>query len=280
MSGAIASDFSENRSFVPLCTSILYFTNRVNLLSKAKISYLQSLSRKKFRRKYNNFIVEGDKSVRELLTLPQARIEMICNTEKWANDHADLLRPHKDKMLIINESELKKISQLTTPNQVLAVAAQFNPEPSDREIKTGISLYLDGIRDPGNLGTIIRTADWFGVRHVFCSPDCADVYNAKVLQATMGAFLRVKVLPAELSQLQEKFATLPIFGALMQGEDVFSLSPPTAGILVIGNEGKGISEENIALLTHQITIPAATGSGAESLNAGIATGIILSHLTR
>ena len=250
------------------------------MLSKAKISYVQSLKQKKFRQKYNNFLVEGDKSARELLELSGAEVEFIFALPTWAEKNASLVRKYGEKLLIVNAIELKKISQLKTPNQVLVVARQLEDEWSKEKVTQGFSLYLDGIQDPGNMGTILRIADWFGIEYVFCSKECADIYNPKVIQSTMGAFMRVKAPKVELSSLKNEFPDLPILGALMQGENVYSLDKLPAGILVIGNEGRGISEETQTLLTHKITIPAPIGSGAESLNAGVATGIIVSHLLK
>ena len=250
------------------------------MLSKAKISYVQSLKQKKFRQKYNNFFVEGDKSARELLDLSHTEIEFIFALPAWAEKNALSIRKYGEKLLIVNPIELKKISQLKTPNQVLVVARQLDDAWSEEKVTQGLSLYLDGIQDPGNMGTILRIADWFGIEYVFCSKGCADIYNPKVIQSTMGAFMRVKAPQIGLSFLKEKFPDLPILGALMEGESIYSLKKMTAGVLVIGNEGQGISEEAQAFLTHKITIPAPVGSGAESLNAGVATGIIVSHLVK
>jgi len=250
------------------------------VLSKAKISYVQSLKQKKFRQKYNNFLVEGDKSARELLDLSGAEVEFIFALPSWAEKNASLLRKYGEKLLIVNTIELKKISQLKTPNQVLVVARQLDDAWSKEKVTHGFSLYLDSIQDPGNMGTILRIADWFGIEYVFCSKGCADIYNPKVIQSTMGAFMRVKAPQVDLEVLKNNFPELPILGALMQGENVYELEKMPAGILVIGNEGRGISEAAQTLLTHQITIPAPMGSGAESLNAGVATGIIVSHLLK
>lgn len=250
------------------------------MLSKAKISYVQSLKQKKFRQKYNNFLVEGDKSARELLELSHAEVEFVFALPDWAEKNTSLVRKYGEKLLIVTSIELKKISQLKTPNQVLVVARQLDAAWSKEKVSQGFSLYLDGIQDPGNMGTILRIADWFGIEYVFCSKECADIYNPKVIQSTMGAFMRVKAPQIELSALKSEFPDLPILGALMDGESIYSLDKLAAGILVIGNEGRGISEKTQILLTHQITIPAPVGSGAESLNAGVATGIIVSQLLK
>lgn len=249
-------------------------------LSKAKISYLNSLKQKKFRQKYNNFLVEGDKSVRELLSRPTSQIENIYALDSWINDYPDLTEKWGNKLINIKQNELRKISQLTTPNQVLVVAKQFEESWKHELAQCSLSLFLDNIQDPGNLGTILRIADWFAIPYVFRSAGCVDIYNSKVIQASMGAFMRVKSPKIELSEIKMQLPDTPILGALMEGENVFTLSGLKSGILVIGNEGKGISKENIELLSQKITIPAPQGSGAESLNAGVATGIIVSHLLK
>lgn len=249
-------------------------------LSKAKISYLNSLQQKKFRQKYNNFLVEGDKSAVELLQFPNAEIELICATQDWSDNHSSLTLPHRDKLVIVKLNELKKISSLRTPNGVLIVAKQFSFPDVFPDAEQSFSLFLDNIQDPGNMGTILRIADWFGLPYVFRSKGCADVYNSKVIQASMGAFMRVKSPIIDLAELKRQVPGLPIYGALMEGENMYSLPKTERGILVIGNEGKGISTETQELLTKKITIPAPAGSGAESLNAGVAAGIIVSQLLK
>lgn len=248
------------------------------MLSKAKISYVQSLKQKKFRQKYNNFLVEGDKSCRELLQLSNTPIEIIFALEKWVEANAHLTQKVQDKVLVVKEIELKKISQLTTPNQVLIIAQQFVNDWDIQAVQQGYNLYLDGIRDPGNMGTILRIADWFGLKYVFLSADCVDIYNSKVIQASMGAFMRVKAPIIDLADLKNQVPSMPLLGTFMDGEDIFTLPKMEAGIIIIGNEGKGISKETEALITKKITIPAPKGSGAESLNAGVATGIVVSQL--
>jgi TrmH family RNA methyltransferase len=244
------------------------------MLSKNNIKYIRSLNLNKFRQKYNNFVVEGDKIAQEMLRYKNNEIENIYALPSWIKTNDNLLRFHKEKLIPINEIELKKISSLKTPNDVLLVARMFDETIDYQEVRTGISLYLDGIQDPGNMGTIIRTADWFGIRTVFCSPNSVSLYNSKVLQATMGAFLRVKVVESSFLELIDQFVDLPLYGTVLGGENIFKTKLEKKGIIVIGSEGRGISEEVLDKLDHKITIPSNSSDGAESLNAAVATGIV------
>ena len=171
-------------------------------------------------------------------------------------------------------AELEKISTLQTPNQVLAIVKMPAEFDWNNNFSTDLALYLDGIQDPGNLGTILRIADWFGILQVFLSPDCVELYNPKVIQATMGSFLRIKTAIVELPALKAGIPGLKTYGALLSGENVFSVQVQHPALLIIGNEGKGIREEYIPLIDRAISIPRHVDGGAESLNAGVATGII------
>jgi TrmH family RNA methyltransferase len=176
----------------------------------------------------------------------------------------------------IEAFELEKMSMLQTPNQVLAVAMM----PQKKEVlnlEGLLTIVLDGIQDPGNMGTIIRTADWFGITQIVASEDTVDVYNPKVIGATMGSFMRVSVTYKNLAEWLPTIK-LPVYGALLEGENVFTIKTPNKGLLVIGSEGKGIRENILELITHPVTIPKI--GDAESLNAGIAAGIIVAQLTR
>lgn len=241
------------------------------MLSLNKIKYVQSLHSKKNRQKYDIFVAEGEKIAEEILKHEKIHIESIFGLPKWIEKYDLLLKKFGNKVQEVSEQELKKISTLTTPNQVLIVAKQPIVEIDKSLIHQDIALYLDGIQDPGNMGTILRIADWFGIPYVFCSDTCVDVYNPKVIQATMGAFLRVKTKEIEIDQILED--NIPVYGALLEGKNVFQENFTKNGIIIIGNEGKGISDEFQAKITNPISIP-SHGEGAESLNAAIATGII------
>lgn len=229
--------------------------------------------------------------LRELLCQDTYSIEHIYALPDWLAHIQDLgwtsapslattseLLHHSGKKLaltLISEKELARISQLSTPNKVLAVVEL--PHPSNETIghlRTGWSLYLDGIQSPANLGAILRIADWFGFQQVFGGPGTADLYSSKAIQASMGTFLRVQYREISLAELLSGQAPLAVVAADLQGQDVFSYAPAPAGILVIGNEGQGIRPETRALVNDYICIPRAPERAAESLNAAVATGII------
>ena len=244
------------------------------MLSKNNIKYIRSLNLKKFRQKYNNFVVEGDKIAQEMLTYRNIKIENIYALSNWIKTNDYLLRFHKDKLIPVSQKELERISFLKTPNDILIVAKEIENDFDRKEVENGLSLYLDGIQDPGNLGTIIRIADWFGIKTVFCSSNCVSLYNSKVLQSTMGAFLRVKVVEFSFLDLLDQFSKLPVYGTVLGGENIFDTAIASKGIIVVGSEGKGISKEVMKKLDHKITIPSNASNGAESLNAAVATGIV------
>jgi len=248
------------------------------VLSHNQTKLLSALQVKKYRQKYRKFTVEGEKMVAELLAQQRVAVSALFGLERWAAGNAALLQPFLEKFNPVNEAELKKVSSLTTPNQVIAVAElpddSFRPEILQRDF----CFYLDGIQDPGNLGTILRTADWFGIPAVICSPDSADAFNPKVVQASMGAFLRVKIWEMPLEVVLENTSGLPVLGAIIGGENIFQSSLPPNGLIVIGNEGRGISPATEARLTHRLSIPRHPSGGAESLNAAVAAGIFAAAL--
>ena len=244
-------------------------------LSNSKIKHIKSLRLKKFRQKYNNFIVEGDKMARELLAYNSRQVVALYALESWLAAAEGIEKLPPEKLFPVSPAELKKISNLHTPNQVLAVAAIPQVEVDSARVRRSLSLYLDGIQDPGNFGTILRVADWFGISYVFSSPDCADPYNPKVVQATMGALLRVAAVETTIEALCRQYPGLPVYGAVMDGENVFGAKIKKArGIIVIGSEGSGISHAAEQCLSHRISIPPAAHSRADSLNAAIAAGIL------
>lgn len=248
-------------------------------LSKNTIKTLKTLHRKKFRQKYNKFIAEGDKIVCELLQQNHYRVEEVFAEADWLAANAVLLQAVNIPVTTVNASELRLISQLVTPNQVAAVVV--SPDPSSSiDWSDGWSLYLDGLQDPGNVGTILRIADWFAIPNVIAGPGTVELYNSKVLQATMGAFLRVQWLEMELSAIRDQSSEVSVWAADMHGEDIFSLDIPQSGILVIGNEGRGVNEDILAITDQRVAIAAPAGSGAESLNAAVATGILCAALRR
>lgn len=242
------------------------------MLVKQKIKYIQTLGQKKFREQERVFIAEGSRLVKELLEENASHIKEVYAVKEWIGDNKKLLS--KTGVTEVTGFELEKISQLTTPNKVLAIVQQFDNE---RLVAKGkISLVLDHIQDPGNLGTIIRIADWFAVEQIVCSNDSADVYNSKVVQATMGSIARVKIFYTDLEKWLAEQKDVRIYAAMLEGQDVTAMKKIKEGIIVIGNESKGISETVAHLTNVKLTIPRK--GKAESLNAAVATGIILSNL--
>jgi len=239
------------------------------MVTKSELKYIQSLSDKKVRLETGCFIAEGVKLVGEMIAAGYP-LKAVYALDNWESPDATL------EVIRIEAFELEKMSMLQTPNQVLAVAMM--PQKKETlDLAGPLTIVLDGIQDPGNMGTIIRTADWFGITQIVASEDTVDVYNPKVIGATMGSFMRVSVTYKNLADWMPTIK-LPVYGALLEGENVFTIKTPQKGLLVIGSEGKGIRENILDFITHPVTIP-KTGD-AESLNAGIAAGIIVAQLTR
>jgi TrmH family RNA methyltransferase len=239
------------------------------MVTKSELKYIQSLSDKKVRLETGCFIAEGVKLVGEMIAAGYP-LKAVYALDSWESPDATL------EVTRIEAFELEKMSMLQTPNHVLAVAMM--PQKKETLNLAGpLTIVLDGIQDPGNMGTIIRTADWFGITQIVASEDTVDVYNPKVIGATMGSFMRVSVTYKNLADWMPTIK-LPVYGALLEGENVFTIKTPQKGLLVIGSEGKGIRENILDFITHPVTIP-KTGD-AESLNAGIAAGIIVAQLTR
>ena len=239
------------------------------MVTKSELKYIQSLSDKKVRLETGCFIAEGVKLVGEMIAAGYP-LKAVYALDSWESPDASI------EVNRIEAFELEKMSLLQTPNQVLAVAMMPQKEQS-LDLTGQLTLVLDGIQDPGNMGTIIRTADWFGIRQIVASEDTADVYNPKVIGATMGSFMRVSVTYKNLADWMPT-VKLPVYGALLEGENIFTTKAVKQGLLVIGSEGKGIRENMMDFITHPVTIP-KTG-GAESLNAGVAAGILIAQLTR
>lgn len=247
------------------------------MLVKSQVNYIQSLSQKKIREQEDVFVAEGPKIINELLGAGNTPLQHLYATTEWMELNRPLLtKLEPGKLVTVKESELARISFLSTPNQVLGVFAK--PKFSFKfSLKGTLSLLLDTIQDPGNLGTIVRCADWFGIRQIVCTEDCADVFNPKTVQSTMGSISRVQVVYTDVLDLLEKNRDLPLYAAVLGGKDIHTYQKIKEGIVMIGNESKGIRSSLLALPVNKITIPRK--GGAESLNAAVAAGIILSHLT-
>ena len=247
------------------------------MISKNKIKYIRSLELKKNRNKEGKFVAEGFKVVDDLLALQPA--DLIVATQEWL--HGKHLAAQTE-VIEVTEEELKKVSFLQHPQQVLAVFRQATS--GDYSINTSeLSLALDGVQDPGNLGTIIRIADWFGITHIYCSQDTADVYNPKVVQATMGSIARVKVEYGNLLALVESLpADVPVYGTLLDGDNIYQQLLENRGLIVMGNEGKGISPALTKKVNRRLLIPnfPEGRATADSLNVAIATAITCSEFRR
>lgn len=242
------------------------------MLSKAQIKYIRSLTQQKFRYEYKVFIAEGEKIALEWLSGNEP-IKMIVATREWADFHQPEISKHPEAELhIVKDSELAAVSSLQTPNHVLLLVHM--PERYVPVLKDW-SIVLDDIQDPGNMGTIIRVADWFGIKNIICSPGCVDVYNSKVVQSAMGGHLRVNIAESELLPVLST-TPVPKYAATLGGENIYNMQRSKEGILIIGNESKGISDDVIAAATKEVTIPRR--GGAESLNAGVSAGILCALL--
>lgn len=246
------------------------------MLTKPQVKYIQSLNEKKYRNEAGVFVAEGPKIINELLAAGTVEPLLLYATSQWlqlneaVNDQLPSVELYK-----VTESELEKLSFLSTPNQVLGVFRQpvFAATSGSED---QIILLLDGIQDPGNFGTIVRIADWFGVNRVVAGLDCADVFNPKVVQATMGSIARVAATHEDLATFIREHNSIPVYAASLAGRPLHEFGKMKEGMLLIGNESRGIKEDLIKLAHHRITI---SGRGhAESLNAAVAAGIILSHV--
>jgi len=240
------------------------------MISKAKVKHLKALQVKKYRKEQQCFVVEGTKSVVELLQ-SDFDVLWVAATEWFITTHQNLLNHRKVEFVVATASELQTAGSFQTNEGALAVA-RMKGNIAPRLGQQELALALDDIRDPGNLGTIIRTADWYGIKHIIASAETADLYNAKVLSSTMGSFCRVHVFYTNLVEFVSGYSG-PVLGACMDGRDVHQVKLPAGGLLVIGNEANGISDAVGKFVTQRITIPRI--GGAESLNAAIATGILL-----
>lgn len=245
------------------------------MLSKSQIGLLKSLQHKKERRHHGLFLIEGYKSVIEFINSPY-QVQTIYYTAAFEPKMLKLSQ--KINLCEISVTDVEKISSLKTPQEVIA-AVKIPQERSSLPsvLKNKFSLVLDGIQDPGNMGTIIRTADWFGINTILCSEDVVDVYNPKVVQASMGSLARVNVHYSDLTTTLPQ-AGVPIFGAMLDGEDIYATDFGNEGLIVLGNEGNGIRPEVAQLISRAITIPRL--GKAESLNVGIAAALFCSEISR
>lgn len=248
-----------------------------------KIKLLNSLATKKHRIKHNLYVAEGEKLVNELLHCKNNKPYGIFHTKDFQLDN--LSSETKEIFEEVTFDELKKISFLQTPNKVVGVFYQTKNDLSIEKLKNELTICLDTIQDPGNMGTIIRIADWFGIKNIVCSNETADIYNPKVVQATMGAITRVNVHYTDLLTFIPEYKNItnnPIYGTFLDGKNIYTKKLSTKGLIIMGNEGNGINWEIEKLVNEKLLIPSfSVGTEkSESLNVGIATGIICSEFNR
>ena len=247
------------------------------MFSKSYTKYIQSLQHKKARDEAGVFVAEGPKLVPELLQSGKFICRQLFATTEWINHNSPLLNNHTIDLIPVKDFELEKLSLLASANEVLAVFEKIKMQ-EDFSLKGKITLMLDGIQDPGNLGTIIRIADWYAIENIICSEMCADIYNSKVVQSTMGSIARLNIIYTNLREWLVVYKPTAVYAATLNGKNMADFAGVKEGVLVIGNESKGISNELLQLASNKITIPKR--GNAESLNAAVATGIILSHLIK
>ena len=246
-------------------------------LSKNKIKYIHSLELKKIRKEERVFLAEGPKLVGDLLGHFPCRF--LAATPSWFQEHPGI---DASELVEVSQEDLSRASLLKTPQQVLAIFEQPQYTLDPEAVRSSLCLALDDVQDPGNLGTIIRLADWFGIEHIFCSAGTADVYNPKTVQATMGALARVKVHYCSLPQLIESLADIPVYGTFLSGNIIYAESLSAHGLIVMGNEGKGVSPEVEKLINKKLYIPnyPQERETSESLNVAIATAVVCSEFRR
>jgi len=251
------------------------------VLSKNKIKLIRSLDLKKYRLETGLFIAEGEKLVFDLLHSKTEISELFC-TSRTAQE---ALKLRKDlKIEVVSMEDLSRISFLKTTPEIVAICKIPNSILNWDEVSNSLSLLLDEIQDPGNLGTIVRLADWFGIKNIFCSPGCADLYNPKVIQSTMGAFSRVNVYYTSLVEflVRAKQFDIPVYGTYMEGENLYNCDLTPNGIIVMGNEGNGISDIAAQFMSKMINIPSYPPGNvtSESLNVAVATSVICAEFRR
>lgn len=253
------------------------------MLSKNRISFIVSLRKKKVREEERLYVIEGDKLVREFIA-GDVTLKTLVAKPEFISTLSVADRNRIEEIVPSTYDELKKVSTLTTPHNAIAIVRMMEERASAGPDENELSVVLDCIQDPGNLGTIIRAAAWFGIRTIYCSPDSVDVYNPKVIQSTMGAILYVNVIYTEIKELlgtaTEK--NMKIYGTVMEGRSIYSADLENKGIIILGNESRGISPDFLPYLSVPLTIPRFTEkrAGIDSLNVGMAASVVFSEFLR
>ena len=248
------------------------------MISKARIKWIKSLEMRKYRQQYKAFVAEGPKLVGELL--PYSAPLCLVATQDWLSRNDKQAKAAKE-LYVVSQEEMQRTSLLRTPQGVLAVMPIPERELNPATLQGKLTVALDGVQDPGNLGTILRIADWFGIRHVLCSEGTADVYNPKCVQSCMGALARVEVYYCSLPEVLRE-VRMPIFGTFLDGKNIYAEELPAEGIIVMGNEGNGISTEVAQLVSRRLYVPNYPKGSltTESLNVAVATGIVCAEFRR
>nr|WP_321358146.1 RNA methyltransferase [uncultured Draconibacterium sp.] len=252
------------------------------MIGKSTTKLINSLALKKYRSKENSFLIEGYKMVKEALD-SDLKIKLLIVTDQFLSRYP-VSQNDAERIIETDAKELKKVSLLQHPQNSLAVCEIPEKPNFPNSLPEGLSIYLDGIQDPGNMGTIIRICDWYGIQHVFCSPDSVDLYNPKVIQASMGSFSRIKLHECDFERLAglAQESETPVFGAFMNGDNIYQKQLPKQAVLVMGNEGNGIRPDVEKLITDKLSIPNFSEHEikAESLNVSVATAILCSEFKR
>jgi TrmH family RNA methyltransferase len=257
------------------------------MISTARSKLLRSLQQKKFRDQHRLFLVEGEKMVEELTGKDhdqKFRIREIYATPEWIEGNKNKVQLVDTELVEATQAEIKKVSNLVSPQQVLALVSMPDSSLEYEELLHTPVLAFESIRDPGNLGTIVRTADWFGMDHIVCSPDSTDVYNPKVVQSTMGAIARVQVHYHDLGSLLESPAMKQkaVYGTFLEGENIYKTTLEPAPLVLFGNESHGLSKQLDLHIRHKISIPSFSqnGKGSESLNVASSVAVVCSEIQR
>jgi TrmH family RNA methyltransferase len=247
------------------------------MLSKNKIKFIKSLEKKKSRSESNCFLAEGNKLVADML--PFFDCELLVTKTPWLATQGDI---KAKELLVVEEDEIEKASLLKSPQDVIAVFRQPDYRLEEEEPANDLTLVLDGIQDPGNFGAIVRLADWFGIKRVICSPDTVDVYNPKTVQATMGALSHVKVFYHPLTELLNDLSGVPVYGTFLEGNNIYTEKLSSTGLIIMGNEGNGISPSLESRISNRLYIPnyPPDSDSVDSLNVAVATAIVCAEFRR
>lgn len=247
-------------------------------VTNSTMKFVASLGQKKYRVEEGCFAAEGTKCVRD--TWDYFNCRLIVATQAWYEEFGH--SGHLGKIQFANKGQMQRMSQFSTAADVIAIYEIPENVIDEKEVRSGLNIVLDNVQDPGNLGTIIRIADWYGIKNILCSEKTVDVYNHKVVQATMGAISRVKVHYCDLEKLFEDYSDLPLYGTFLDGENIYETELPSNGFVVFGNEGRGISPKLSEMIENRLLIPSYPKGVAtsESLNVGMAAAITISEFRR